>query len=206
VEDTDSQALRPEDVRVIPEDWMAPLPPATMFAEGQPLEVDVGCGKGRFLLARAAAHPAVSFLGIERQLVRVRKVAKKAARAGLRNVRVLRCESSYAIAYLIGAPCVSTYYIFFPDPWPKKRHHKRRLFTPSFLDALAATLVPAGRVHIATDHMNYFEQILQLLRNDARFREIPPFVPREQERTDFELIFLNNEARIGRCSFQRSDD
>lgn len=193
----------PSSFRIIPENWLEPLPLSRFFSDpDRPIEVDVGCGKGRFLLARAQRFPETNFLGIERLLGRLRKVDRKLLRAGLTNVRLLRMEAYYATTYLLPADAISAYYIFFPDPWPKARHHDHRLFNPAYLDALARSLRPGGLVHVATDHLPYFEEIHAILRADPRFEEVAPFEPTEAERTDFELLFLGQKP-IGRCSFRR---
>ncbi len=189
----------PVSARIFPDSWLVPIPLARYFPREQPLEVDVGCGKGRFLLARAAAHPDVNHLGLDRMLKRVRKVDRKIYSRGLDNVRLLRMEAYYAVTYLMPPAAVRTYYIFFPDPWPKKRHLFNRLFDARFLDAVHRTLAPGGALHFATDHEPYFEPVRDLLRADARFREIAPFVLAPEERTDFELLFLPQKP-IGRCS------
>lgn len=194
-------------IRFFPDDWLVPIPLERLFgpgpAAGRPLEVDVGCGKGRFLLARAAAHPEISYLGIDRMLRRIRKVDRKAVRLGLSNLRLVRVEAYYAVTYLMPAACVSAYYILFPDPWPKKRHHDHRLFNPGFVNALYRTLRPGGQVHFATDHLAYFEEVKALIDADRRFESIPPLEPSETERTDFELLFLG-QCPIGRYSFRRA--
>ncbi|MCS6771561.1 MAG: tRNA (guanosine(46)-N7)-methyltransferase TrmB [Kiritimatiellae bacterium] len=189
-------------VRVIPDDWIHPLPLPAWFPRRQPIEVDLGCGKGRFLLARAAKHPETNFLGIDRMLRRIRKIDNKARRLGLDNIRLLRVEGYYAVAYLMPPDSIQTYYIFFPDPWPKKRHHENRLFSPRFIDALYRTLVDGGAVHVATDHGDYFEQIFALLGGDPRFRRIEPFVPAPDEQTDFELWYASRTI-IHRLSVQK---
>lgn len=189
--------------RIRPDSWTEVLRLEDFFEPGRPLEVDVGCGKGRFLTARAMAHPDVSFLGIDRLLVRIRKVAGKVSRHGLSNVRLLRIEAAYAVQYLLPPASVRTFYIFFPDPWPKRRHHRRRLFTPAFIDSLHRTMEPGALLHLATDHLDYFTDIRALFDADARFHETAHFEPSEEERTDFERIFLSQSAPIGRCSFQR---
>ena len=166
---------------------------------GRPMEVDMGCGKGRFLLARAAAHPDVNFLGVDRLLGRLRKIERKAHRRGLTNVRLLRFDAYYAATYLIPAASVRTYYVFFPDPWPKVRHHRHRLFNEPFMDALVRTLAPGGGVHAATDHMPYFHEIARILTSDARFAPAPAFQPSDVERTDFERLY-HGIRPIGRCS------
>jgi tRNA (guanine-N7-)-methyltransferase len=193
----------PESLRHLPADWVHPLDLASVFTRPGPVDIDLGCGKGRFLLARAAAHPEVNFLGIDRMLRRIRKIDNKARRLGLDNIRLLRIEGYYAVSYLIPANAIRTYFILFPDPWPKKKHHDHRLFNPRFLDALHRTLIPGGIVHLATDHQPYYEEIAALLRADPRFTETAPFIPREEEQTDFERWYLDKKP-IGRCSFART--
>lgn len=197
--------MQPASTIIAPPSWTGELPLAEILDPAKPLEVDVGCGKGRFLLARAAAHTEVNFLGIERLLRRLRKIDRKAIRRGIENVRLLRIEAAYAVQFMLPPLSVSAFYVFFPDPWPKRRHHRRRLFTADFLDALDRTLLPAGRLHVATDHADYFEEIHALLLSDARFEPIPTFVPREEERTDFERVFLTQGQPIGRCSFRKRE-
>lgn len=179
----------------------APLPVDAMFDPAKPLEVDCGCGKGRFLLARATAHPEVQFLGIDRMLVRIRKLDKKVVRAGLANVRLLRLEAFYSLQHLLPPHRIRTVYLYFPDPWPKRRHHRRRLFSPEFLDVLWSRLEPGGTVQVATDHLDYFAAIRKALQADSRFREVPHLVRGPDEQTDFELIFRGQGLPIGECAF-----
>lgn len=191
-------------LRIIPTDWTAPLDlPAVFGRRPHRLEVDLGCGKGRFLLARAAAHPETSFLGLDRQTRRLAKVERKAQRAQLDNIRLLYAEAAYAVVHLLPPGSVAVYYIFFPDPWPKRRHYRRRLFDAVFLDALADTLIPGGCIHLATDHLDYFESIRRLLAGDARFVGRESFITSDEERTDFELIFLQQNIVLCRCSFAK---
>jgi tRNA (guanine-N7-)-methyltransferase len=174
-----------------------------LFDRTIPLEIDVGCGKGRFLLAKATANPDTGFLGIDRQASRLLKIEKRAARAGLRNIRLLRLEISYVLDNLLPDQSVAAFYIFFPDPWPKRRHHGRRLFSQPFLTSLFRTLLPSGAVHVATDHMDYFSGIERLFSADPRFERAPSLALTEEERTDFERIFLSMGKPIGRCSFRK---
>jgi tRNA (guanine-N7-)-methyltransferase len=191
----------PASARVFSEDGLTPLPLRELFANEAPVEVDVGCGKGRFLLARAKEHPDINYLGIDRMLRRIRKVDRKAVRAGLTNIRLFRMEAYYAISYLIPPETVSAYYVLFPDPWPKKKHHDHRLFNERFIEALHRTLTPGAPVHVATDHLPYFDEIHARLKSATdRFEEIPAWEPAEHERTDFELLFLGRQ-QIGRASF-----
>lgn len=197
----------PPSLRITPSAWDAPLNLTAVFGLApQRLEVDLGCGKGRFLLARASAHPQTSFLGLDRQTRRLAKVEHKARRAQLANIRLLHAEAAYTVTNLLAPGSVAAYYIFFPDPWPKRRHHRRRLFDAVFLNALHRTLIPGGCIHLATDHLDYFAGIRRLLTSDTRLVEREAFVTAREERTDFELIFLEQNKPIGRCSFAKRVD
>jgi len=169
----------------------------------KPLEVDIGCGKGRLLLARAEADPEINFLGIDRVSSRIEKIARRAARRGLTNIRLLRADAFQAVESFLPLSSVSVFYIFFPDPWPKRRHFKRRLFTESFAHSLLRATHPGGRVHIATDHSDYFDLIEKIMENEGEFERIEPYIPSENERTNFEMVFLGINQTVNRCSFRK---
>jgi tRNA (guanine-N7-)-methyltransferase len=113
--------------------------------------VEIGCGRGGFLVAAARAAPSRNFMGLERSqgLVTAARAAVTAARVG--NARVLCCDARCVITFLVADASVAAYHLYFPDPWWKRRHHKRRLLTPSFCAALARTLAPGGLLHLASD-------------------------------------------------------
>lgn len=136
-------------------------------------------------------------------LVRVRKIDKKILKDNMTNVRLLRSEASYALRYLIPAECASTLYMFFPDPWPKRRHHDKRTFNHAFVDLLYKTLLPGGIIYLATDHLDYYEEMKKIMTPDLRFEEVPPFAPLDSERTDFELLFMADNLPIGRCAYRK---
>jgi tRNA (guanine-N7-)-methyltransferase len=138
-----------------------------IFGRKAPLHVDLGCGDGSFICAMAQRLPERNFLGIERLLGRIRSAARKAATVG--NVRLLRMESSYAVRYLLPAGSVETFYLLFPDPWPKRRHWPRRTVTGEFLGAISQALAENGRFVIATDHLDYFQEIERIARADPSF-------------------------------------
>jgi len=138
-----------------------------IFRRKAPLHVDLGCGDGSFLCALAQRLPDKNFLGIERLSGRVRSSARKAA--SLDNVRLLQMESSYAVRYLLPAESVETFYLLFPDPWPKRRHHRRRIVTPDFLNSVHAALEQNGVIYIATDHLDYFRKIKKTAESTSGF-------------------------------------
>lgn len=181
-------------LRYRPESWVDPVPLATLFPRSeQPVEIDVGSGKGRFILSRAPRNPDINYLGIDRMLRRIRKTARKAERAGLDNIRFLRLDAYYTVTYLIPPRSVQTYYVLFPDPWPKKKHWKNRLMNPLFLDAVSRTLIENGSLHFATDHAPYFEEVAELISQDSRFCPQATWIPLEEETTDFELMFRDQK-------------
>ncbi len=155
----------------------------------RPLEIEVGCGKGKFLTARAAANPDCDFLGIERMLERVRLFAGKCRRGNIANAKILRLEALYTFHYLLPAHHARRVYVFFPDPWPKKKHHSHRLFGPLFLNALWKRLEIGGRLEFATDHAEYFGTVEECFAADARFRRVEPMARPPEVWTEFETMF-----------------
>jgi tRNA (guanine-N7-)-methyltransferase len=173
-----------------PDDWFKPLDWREVFPQEQPIEIDLGCGNGSFLLWAAGAYPRRNFLGVERLLRRLRRVDRKVLRGGLENVRLIRVEATYLITKLIPVGSVSTYHILFPDPWPKRRHHARRLISPDFLADVHRTMAPDGAINCATDHEEYFVWIQQAFARSARFAEAEPAILPPDAQTDFEKGFV----------------
>jgi len=186
-----------------PANYLDPLDWRILFGREAPVEIDVGCGKGNFLTWVAGTKPEHNFLGVDRQLVRLRKVDKKVKRAGLTNVRLLRLEFTYLIERLIPDASVAAYYIFFPDPWPKRRHAAKRLFQPAFVEQLRRTLAAHGAVNVATDNSPYFEQIVPLMTASVHFNAESPLSLPEEARTEFENIFLSKGDTIHRARWRK---
>jgi tRNA (guanine-N7-)-methyltransferase len=130
------------------------------------LTVDLGFGRGELLLALAAAEPATAFLGVEYSFKRVLKLARRLARTPLRNVRLVQATAESIVGDRLPDACVRAFWINFPDPWPKKRHQRRRLIQPGFAHALARRLEPGGVVYAATDHAGYAEAIADVLAGE----------------------------------------
>src|SRR6185369_10621422 len=123
-----------------------------LFAASQPLEIELGTGDGSFLAQWAAAHPDRNFLGVERLLGRLRKLDRKGRRLGLQNLRLMRIEASYFLRYLLPPESLSDLHLYFPDPWPKRRHRKNRLVNEEFINDTSRALCPGGRIWLRTDH------------------------------------------------------
>ena len=154
-------------IELIPESYVDRLNLPQVFGRTAPLQVDLGCGDGSFLVDVAARMHEKNFLGIERLLGRVRSATRKTAQ--LNNVRILRTETSYAVRYLLPNQSVEVFHLLFPDPWPKRRHWPRRLVTTDFLHAICATLVENGILRVATDQADYFERMRQLAEKSKDF-------------------------------------
>ena len=115
--------LQPQSTKIYtPCSYFEPLPLARLFPSPAPLEVEIGCGDGSFLASYATQHREKNFLGVERLLGRIRKLDRQAIRLGLNNLKILRIEASYCVQYLLPPNSIRACHIYFPDPWPKKKH------------------------------------------------------------------------------------
>ena len=172
------------------------------FDLSRPLEIEVGCGKGKFLTARAKENPDCDFLGIERMLERVRLFDGKCRRGGIDNAKVLRLEALYTFHYLLPAHHARRVYVFFPDPWPKRKHHSHRLFGQLFLNALWKRLEIGGRVEFATDHAEYFATVKECFAADVRFAEVEPMPRPKEVWTEFETMFREQGLPIHSAAWE----
>ncbi len=174
-----------------------PLPLQTLFPTRQPLEIDLGCGDGTFLVGEAARRPHHNFLGIERLQARIQKSCRKAARLRLSNVRVLLIESNYLVRFLLPQACVHILHILFPDPWPKRRHAHHRLLQPPFFESATRALAEEGQIRLITDDAPYFHQAVSAANTCAGLKQITPF-PADSQRTitTFERRFLEQGKTI----------
>jgi tRNA (guanine-N7-)-methyltransferase len=158
-------------IEPLPELQAARLDLMQLFGRNAPLHVDLGCGDGSFLCEMAQQFPKINFLGIERLTKRVEKVRCKAKK--IENVRVLRADTLFAVRYLLPDSSVETFYLLFPDPWPKRRHQFRRIFTRDFLNAIAIALKQHRLLRVTTDQIDYFHDIERLSRADPQFQIVP---------------------------------
>jgi tRNA (guanine-N7-)-methyltransferase len=141
----------------------APLDLGGLAAGAGPWEVEIGFGKGRYLLRRCQNAPERRFVGIEQVAEYHQRFAGRARRRQLQNWVALRGEALYLLAAVLPRGFAAALHVYFPDPWPKSRHHKRRLLDPETVDLVIGVLAPRGRLYFATDFLDYGELVLELL-------------------------------------------
>jgi tRNA (guanine-N7-)-methyltransferase len=189
-------------VEIIPKSYVDCLDLEAIFGRAASLEVDLGCGDGSFLSALAKQRPAHNFLGIERLAGRVRSAAHKAS--ALENVRILRVETSYAVRYLLPEGSVQTFHLLFPDPWPKRRHRRRRVVTSDFLGAIVAALTTDGTLRVVTDQRDYFEHIRSLAEELSDLQVADSNGENEFPDSAFEREFKRAGAAIHRLELRKT--
>src|SRR5436190_2479363 len=175
-----------------------------LFPKMQPLEVELGCGDSSFLVEYAKLHPEHNFIGVERLLGRIKKLDRKARRAGLVNVRGVRIESSYFLEYLLPLHSTCALHIYFPDPWPKRKHRRHRLINERFPSVAAKALVPGGVVYLRTDDENYFAQMTEVFAASPLFSPIATPGELAELPTDFEKDFEAREIKTLRKAYRVS--
>jgi tRNA (guanine-N7-)-methyltransferase len=162
-----------------------PLDLDELFARGAPRMMEIGFGAGEALLAFAHAHPDMDCIGVEVHRPGVGHLLLGAHEAGLTNLRIICHDAVEVLQQQMPPASLALAHIFFPDPWHKKRHHKRRLIQPAFMDALATAIAPAGTLRLATDWEHYAQHMRDVIDVHPGFRNISPdtgFVPRNEER------------------------
>ena len=174
-----------------------------MFPRAQPLEIELGSGDGGFLAQYAGRHPERNFIGVERLLGRLRKLDRKAIRLGLANVRAVRIEASYFLEHLLPPAAAGAAHVYFPDPWPKRRHHKHRLINERFLLLARQALAGGGVLYVRTDDADYFGRIKELFGACPFFAETPTPEELAATLTDFESDFLKRGIQTLRAAFRK---
>lgn len=184
------------------------LDPAALFGRAAPLVVEIGFGSGDHLLASASSRPDHDFLGIEVHRPGVGRVLQQAEKLGLSNLRVLCHDAVEVLRDFLPAGAADEVVIFFPDPWPKKRHHKRRLVQPQFVALLAGALRPGGRLRLATDWADYARHMLEVMQAAPGFANAAPdggAIPRPADRplTRFESRGLRLGHQVADFEYRR---
>lgn len=173
-----------------------PLDFAALFGNTHPVELEIGMGKGTFLTDQAKVRPETNFFGIEWARWFWRYASDRLRRNHCLNARTVRSEAGFFLREYVTDQSISVLHIYFPDPWPKARHHKRRLIQESFMPTVQRILVPGGRLQVVTDHANYFEQIQQVV--SACTWLIPLEYNRPDSAADGEYVGTNFERKYRR--------
>jgi tRNA (guanine-N7-)-methyltransferase len=179
-----------------PIDWQR------IFGNTAPVEVEVGFGKGLFLLTASLERPDVNFFGIEIERKCVLFTANRVAKRNLGNVRLACSDARALLVERVPAGSVDAIHVYFPDPWWKRRHHKRRLFTEEFAAACVRALRPGGELHIMSDVEEYFGIINDLLSRQPRLRQLPAPKREDNYRTNFERKYRLAGKPIFAASYQ----
>ena len=177
-----------------------------LFPAKQPLELELGSGDGSFTLQYAMANPGRNIVALERLLGRITKLDRKGHRAGLNNLRLLRAEAAYLLEYLLPPGTLDAIHVYFPDPWPKKRHHKNRLISKPFPPLAKSLLKTEGVVYLRTDDVEYFEQMLEVFDQAAGFERTRTPEPLKALVTDFEKAFNAQGSPTNHAAYQRTGD
>ncbi len=174
-----------------------------LFDKIQPVEVELGCGDSTFIVQYAAAHPERNFIGVERLLGRLRKLDRKGRRANLSNLRGIRIESGYFLEYMLPPESISALHIYFPDPWPKRKHAHKRLINDRFPELARAVLVPGGTVYMRTDSAEYHAQMTAVFGAHEAFQPIETPTELRAFLTDFERDFVARGLQTLYAAFRR---
>lgn len=186
-----------------PADVFRELPVEEIFERPAPLDLDLGCGDGSFLVALAQRHPERNILATERMESRVEKVARKLVHHDIGNARILRLESHYVTKHLLPPGCVSVAYVLFPDPWPKRQHHPRRLIQGEFMASLHRVLAPGGELRVKTDDLPYFQWMERVWAEAPGIERIEWPEEPDWPVTDFESQFIAKGMPIHRARLRK---
>ncbi len=203
---TDSVSAPAPPSLIIPlESVLDPLDVNNIFPRRQRLQVELGAGDGSFLAQYAAQHPEWNFIGVERLLGRLRKIDRKGRRAGLANLRGIRIEAAYFLEYLLPKQSAAALHVYFPDPWPKRKHRRHRLVNERFPQLARGGLQPGGVVYLRTDDADYFAQMNSVFEACDFFSPVPTPGPLAELLTDFERTFTARGVGTLRAAWKLSD-
>ena len=186
---------------------LAPTPPIdwrALFGNDRPVEIEVGFGKGSFLVMQAQARPDTNYFGIEIERKYTLLGATRIARRQLPNVKLACTDARWFVKERVAKASVSALHVYFPDPWWKTRHRKRKLFTLAFADQCVRVLQGAGRLHFATDVAEYFAETLVMLNGIAELRSLPAPASAAESMTNFERKYRQEGRSIHRAIFEKN--
>ncbi|MDG1896145.1 MAG: tRNA (guanosine(46)-N7)-methyltransferase TrmB [Fuerstiella sp.] len=168
------------------------------FGNDNPVELDIGCGRGLFLYTAAQNNPDINYLGLEIDYREGRRTAERLKKQQMQNARVIGGDGNIVLTKMIEKYSVSAAHVYFPDPWWKKRHHKRRIFTQQFTEILSDVIQPEGHVHSWSDVAEYFEIIKSLMDGQPNFETLPPPEARDPEHDmDYQTSFHRKKSKLG---------
>jgi tRNA (guanine-N7-)-methyltransferase len=190
--------LIPEPIGLDVDQLPRPLDWATLFGNANPVEIEIGMGKGTFLTEQAKARPDTNFFGIEWARWFWRYASDRLRRNRCTNARTVRAEAAYFLHEFVPPASISVLHIYFPDPWPKARHHKRRLIQPSFMPLVDRILAPGARLQVVTDHKGYWEENIEpTIRGAATFLDVVDYTRPGSAGAD-EFVGTNFERKYAR--------
>ncbi|HEY2250374.1 MAG TPA: tRNA (guanosine(46)-N7)-methyltransferase TrmB [Planctomycetaceae bacterium] len=176
----------------------APFELAGLFGNDHPLEVEVGTGRGLFLVNAGTTCPATNFLGIEYDFKEARRAARRLQKRELTNVRILGADATIVLRQFLPDACAQALHVYFPDPWWKRRHKRRRVFNSEFLEQAARILLPNGLLHAWTDVEEYFGVMTALVAANPSFAPLPPPPEREAAHDmDYHTSFERKKRQLG---------
>lgn len=194
-----------DSLLVQPASYLERLNFGELFAAPLPVEVEIGAGDGSFIINYANAQRGRNFLAVERLLGRLRKIDKRGRRAGLKNLRGLRIEASYFLDFMLPPHSVEALHIYFPDPWPKRKHRKNRLINEAFPALAKKVLKSRGLVYLRTDDVDYFTQMVEVFRGSEDFQPIETPPDLKEFVTDFERNFHLRGVPTNYAAYQKAD-
>ncbi len=185
-----------------PESILERVQPHLLFPQLQPIELELGSGDGSFLVKFANLNPQHNFIGVERLLGRLRKLEKKALKIGLTNLRLIRLEAAYLLEFMLPAQSISAIHVYFPDPWPKRKHRKNRLINERFSVLAGQVLIPGGVIWLRTDDPDYFQQMSDVFDANPTFEKMETPQELSEIITDFERGFLARGIQTNRAAYR----
>ena len=198
-------ARRPKDYPLVslkPESLDGKINFTELFGRKAPVHIEIGSGKGTFLINQAKAEPQINFLGIEWASRYYRLAVDRVGRWDIKNIRIIRADAAAFIADFLPDDSVDCFHLYFPDPWPKKRHHKRRFFNNANIQQILRCLKKEGLIKAATDHADYFEQMTQVANQFTDRLEPTEFLTTagatkgEWVGTNFERKYIKEKRKI----------
>jgi tRNA (guanine-N7-)-methyltransferase len=174
-----------------------------LFGNTHPVILEIGSGKGRFLIATATEHPELNIIGIEKSLHYHRVIRERVVKRNLANIRLINHDAYLVMRDMIPDASISEVHIYFPDPWPRKKEQKRRIVRPEVLEQIERVLLPDGWAIYVTDHKEYFDVAAPLI--EARFaaeRRVPG--PDDPPRTNYEAKYREQGRPIYEIRFRKS--